>query len=149
MDKEEQIKKVAEEAKMFEITKTEVIKVIQEEAEKIGLDPKKIISAKAGEKLTPKPITDVKIHPNSKPAVLTVYWNNDKRSFDVHNPFKFGDFGITKLDELGPIIEKKKNSIVKDLMTSLGKRYERLKKILKELGIQSALHGPIPEQASS
>ncbi|GJR87824.1 hypothetical protein Tco_0211835 [Tanacetum coccineum] len=190
MDKEEQIKKVAEEAKMFEITKTEVIKVIQEEAEKIGLDPKKIISAKAGEKfkkaqdaehqvlkrqhtkkvkrltdlnkkraeqymwtmsnrLTPKPITDVKIHPNSKPAVLTVYWNNDKRSFDVHNPFKFGDFGITKLDELGPIIEKKKNSTVKDLMTSLGKRYERLKKILKELRIQPALHAPTLEQASS
>ncbi|GJS01911.1 hypothetical protein Tco_0318419 [Tanacetum coccineum] len=50
MDKEEQIKKAAKEAKMFEITKTEVIKVVQEEAEKIGLEPKKIISAKAGKK---------------------------------------------------------------------------------------------------
>ncbi|GJS25633.1 hypothetical protein Tco_0454265 [Tanacetum coccineum] len=100
-------------------------------------------------KLKPKPITDVKIHPNSKPTVLTVYRNNDKRNFDVHNPFKFGDFKITKLDELGPIIEKKKNSIVKDLMTSLGKRYERLKKIPEELGIQSDLPAPILEQASS
>ncbi|GJW04561.1 hypothetical protein Tco_1563417 [Tanacetum coccineum] len=100
-------------------------------------------------RLKPRPITDVKIYPNSKPTVLTVYRNNDKRNFEVHNPFKFGDFGITELDELGPIIEKKKNSIVKDLMTSLGKRYERLKKIPKELGIQSALPAPILEQAPS
>ncbi|GKD82793.1 hypothetical protein Tco_1349632 [Tanacetum coccineum] len=103
IDKEEQIKKAAKEAKMFEITKTEVIKVVQEEAEKIGLDPKKIISAKVGKN--------------------------------------------TQLDELGLIIEKKKNSIIKDLMTSLGKRYERLKKIPKELRIQSAL--PALEQAPS
>nr|GEX18942.1 hypothetical protein [Tanacetum cinerariifolium] len=50
IDKEEHIKKAAEEAKMFEMTKTEVIKVVHEEAKKIRLDPKKIISAKAGEK---------------------------------------------------------------------------------------------------
>ncbi|GKB43517.1 hypothetical protein Tco_0888459 [Tanacetum coccineum] len=35
LDKEEQIKKAAEEAKMFEMTKTEVIKVVQVEAKKI------------------------------------------------------------------------------------------------------------------
>ncbi|GJW63692.1 hypothetical protein Tco_0115576 [Tanacetum coccineum] len=34
-------------------------------------------------------------------------------------------------------------------MTSLSKRYERLKKILEELGIQSTLPAPVPEQASS
>nr|GEY43051.1 copia protein [Tanacetum cinerariifolium] len=50
MDKEEQNNKAAEEAKMFEMTKTEVIKVVQEEAEKIRLDPKIIISVKACEK---------------------------------------------------------------------------------------------------
>ncbi|GJV48232.1 hypothetical protein Tco_1438444 [Tanacetum coccineum] len=99
--------------------------------------------------IKPEPITDVKIHPNTKPVVLSVYRNNDKRNFDVHKPFKFTDFGITELDELGPIIQKKKNSIVKDLMTSLSKRYERLKKIPEELGIQSALPAPVPEQASS
>ena len=53
------------------------------------------------------------------------------------------------MDELGLIIQKKKNTIVKDLMTSLSKRYERLKKIPKELGIPSALPAPIPEQVSS
>ncbi|GJS35288.1 hypothetical protein Tco_0533670 [Tanacetum coccineum] len=42
LDKEENIKKAAEEAKLFEMTKTEVIKVVQEEAEKIRLDPKKV-----------------------------------------------------------------------------------------------------------
>ncbi|GKC42975.1 hypothetical protein Tco_1060697 [Tanacetum coccineum] len=172
------------------------LKVVREDpnepirAEKIKIDLKKIISAKAGEKfkkaqdaelqvlkrehsqkvkrlmklnkkrakqymltisnrLKPNAITDVKIHPNSKPAVLTVFKNNDKRNFQVHIPFKFFDFGVTELDELGPIIQKKKNTIVKYLMTSLGKRYERLKKIHEELRIQSALPTPIPEQAPS
>nr|GEW99207.1 hypothetical protein [Tanacetum cinerariifolium] len=100
-------------------------------------------------RLKPESITDVKIYPNFKPAVLTMYRNNDKRNFNVHNPFKFGDFGITELDELGLIIEKKKNFIVKDLMTSLGKIYERLKKIPEELRIQSAIPTSIPQQASS
>nr|GEV92906.1 hypothetical protein [Tanacetum cinerariifolium] len=43
--------------------------------------------------------------------------------------------------------QKKKNKIVGELMTSLGKRYERLKKIPKVFGIQSAL--PAPKQAQS
>ncbi|GJU09745.1 hypothetical protein Tco_1132141 [Tanacetum coccineum] len=49
-DKEEKIKKAAEEAKLLAMSRPEVIKVVQEEAEKIGLDPRKIASAKAGEK---------------------------------------------------------------------------------------------------
>ncbi|GJW78211.1 hypothetical protein Tco_0139893 [Tanacetum coccineum] len=73
-------------------------------------------------KLRPEPITNVKIHPNSKPLVLIVYRANDKRNFQVRNPFKFADFKVTELDELGPIIEKKKNKIVGELMISLGKR---------------------------
>ncbi|GJY80064.1 hypothetical protein Tco_0492815 [Tanacetum coccineum] len=139
LEKEDKIKKVAEKAKRFEMTKTEVIKIVQEEAEKIRIDPKKVISAKAGEKFEkaqdpemqwtissrpkPEPITDVKIHRNSKPAVLTIYRNNDKRHFVVHNPFKFGDFGLTE--------------------------YERLKKIPGELGIQYALPAPVSKQAPS
>nr|GEV69112.1 hypothetical protein [Tanacetum cinerariifolium] len=51
--------------------------------------------------------------------------------------------------KVGPIIQKKQNIIVKDLMISLEKRYERLKKIPKELRIQSTLLGPIFEQALS
>ncbi|GJS99619.1 hypothetical protein Tco_0820789 [Tanacetum coccineum] len=86
-------------------------------------------------RLKPKRITGVKIHPNTKPIVLTVYRNNDKRNFKVHNPFKFRDFGITKVDEIGPIIEKKKNSIVKDLMTSLGKRKRKHMELEPEIKV--------------
>nr|GEV01146.1 hypothetical protein [Tanacetum cinerariifolium] len=141
--KEDQIKKATEEAKMFEMTKTKVIKVVQKEAEKTGLDPKTTVSAKASEKfkkaqdakhqvlksehlqkfkrlmklnkkkaeqymwtfsnrLKPEPITDVRIHTNSKLAVLTIFKNSDKRNFQVHSLFKFSDFGVTELDELGP-----------------------------------------------
>ncbi|GJZ84769.1 hypothetical protein Tco_0650108 [Tanacetum coccineum] len=46
IDKEEMIKQ----AKIFEMTKNAVIKVVHKEAEKIGLDPKKVKSAKGGEK---------------------------------------------------------------------------------------------------
>ncbi|GKB04748.1 hypothetical protein Tco_0832943 [Tanacetum coccineum] len=122
-NKEDEIKKAIKKVKQALLTRTEVIKVVQEKAEKIRLDPKTIFSAKAGEKF--------------------------KKAQDVHSPFKFSDFEVTKLDELGPIIQKKKNTIVKDLMTSLGKRYERLKKIPEELGIQSTLPAPIPKQAPS
>ncbi|GJY75446.1 hypothetical protein Tco_0480562 [Tanacetum coccineum] len=37
----------------------------------------------------------------------------------------------------------------KDLMNSLSRRYERIKKIPKELGIQLALRAHVPEQAPS
>ncbi|GJU88098.1 hypothetical protein Tco_1300521 [Tanacetum coccineum] len=50
LDKEEKLKKVAEEVRLFAISKPEVIKVVQEKTENIGLDPKKISSSKAGEK---------------------------------------------------------------------------------------------------
>nr|GEY53112.1 hypothetical protein [Tanacetum cinerariifolium] len=53
-------------------------------------------------------------------------------------------FKMTKIEVI-----KKNNSIVKDLMTSLGKRYERLKKIPEELGIQSALPALVPRQVIS
>ncbi|GJS83351.1 hypothetical protein Tco_0749892 [Tanacetum coccineum] len=189
-DKEEQIKKAEEEARLLAMTKPEVIKVVQEEAEKIGLDPKAIKGAKAGEmfkkaqdaehavlkrqhtekvrkslelrkhkydsymwtvssRLKPEPITDIKIHLKTKPVVITVYRGTDGRNFKVHEPFLFGAFGISELDELREIIPKKKNAVVKDLMNSLSQRYERLKKIPEELGIHSALPAPAPEQASS
>nr|GEX22720.1 retrovirus-related Pol polyprotein from transposon TNT 1-94 [Tanacetum cinerariifolium] len=98
-------------------------------------------------RIRPKPITYVKIHPNSKLTVLTIYRANDRKNFQVHNPFKFANFRVIELDELGIIIQNKKNKIVSKLMTSLGKRYECLKKIPKELVIQSALLAP--EQAQS
>ncbi|GJZ16098.1 hypothetical protein Tco_0551775 [Tanacetum coccineum] len=144
----------------------EVIKVVQEEAEKIRLNPRKIASAKAGEKLKkaqdakhqvlkrehiekvrkafelrkhkfesymwtinnklkPETITNIKIHPKTKPVVLTIYRGIDGRNFDVHRPFAFGAFGISELDELREIIPKKKNAVVHDLMNSLSRRKKR------------------------
>ncbi|GJT67765.1 hypothetical protein Tco_1019245 [Tanacetum coccineum] len=100
-------------------------------------------------RLKPETITDIKIHPKTKPVVITVYRGTDGRNFDVHRPFAFGAFGIFELDELREIIPKKKNAAVHDLMNSLSRRYERIIKIPEELGIKSALPGPAPEQASS
>ncbi|GJR20014.1 hypothetical protein Tco_0968541 [Tanacetum coccineum] len=100
-------------------------------------------------RLKPETITDIKIHPKTKPFVITVFRGTDGRNFDVHKPFAFGEFGIYELDELREIIPKKKNAVVQDLMNSLSRRYERIRKIPEELGIKSALPAPAPEQASS
>ncbi|GKA71835.1 hypothetical protein Tco_0778051, partial [Tanacetum coccineum] len=165
LNKEEEIKKKANEAKLLAMTNAkggEQFKKIQvaeiqvykrEHSQKV----KKQMELRkrrleqylwtTSSRLKPEPITDVKIHLNSKPIVLIIYIGNDRRNFDVHNPFKFADFRVIELDELGPIIENKKNKIVSELMISLEKRYERLRKIPEELGIQSAL--PAHKQAKN
>nr|GEV23633.1 hypothetical protein [Tanacetum cinerariifolium] len=94
-------------------------------------------------------IADIRIHPKTKPVVITVYRGSDGRNFDAHKSFAFGAFGLSELDELREIIPKKKNVVVQDLMNSLSRRYERIRKIHEELGIKSALSAPAPEQASS
>ncbi|GJV73267.1 hypothetical protein Tco_1493262 [Tanacetum coccineum] len=74
--------------------------------------------------LKPETIIDIRIHPKTKPIVITVYRGTNGRNFDVHKPFAFGAFGISELDKLREIIPKKKNTV-------------------------SALPAPAPEQASS
>ncbi|GKC16314.1 hypothetical protein Tco_1013096 [Tanacetum coccineum] len=49
MDKEEKIKKAAKEAKLLVMSKPELIKVVQEEATKVGVDLKILESAKSGQ----------------------------------------------------------------------------------------------------
>ncbi|GJX21780.1 hypothetical protein Tco_0226225 [Tanacetum coccineum] len=165
MDKEELIKKAEEKVRLLAISKPKVIKVVQEEAKNIGLDPRKIASGKAkkalklrkhkfesymwtiNNKLKPETITNIKIYANTKPVVIIVYKGTDGRNFDVHRPFAFGEFGISDLDELREIIPTKKKAVVHDLINSLSQRYERIRRIPKELGIKSAL--PALEQASS
>ena len=90
----------------------------------------------------PEPITDIYIHPNTKPAIVSVYRGNDKRHFEVHSPFKFSEFGISELDELQPIIEKKKNVAKSQLLKSLSQRYQGLARLPQELGIQPLLVTP-------
>jgi hypothetical protein len=91
------------------------------------------------EMLKPETITDIKIHRNTKPAMVTVFRGADKRVIDIHNPFKFADFGITELDELRPIIAKKNNVVVPDLLKSLKERYDRLSAMPEALNIPSLL----------
>nr|GEV08270.1 hypothetical protein [Tanacetum cinerariifolium] len=59
LDKEEKIKKVAEEAKLLIISKPELIKVVHEEALKDGIDPKILESAKEGQEF--KKIQDAEL----------------------------------------------------------------------------------------
>nr|GEU85338.1 hypothetical protein [Tanacetum cinerariifolium] len=121
-EKEDLIKKVVEQVRLLAITKPKVVKVVRKEAKMIEINPERITSAKEG---------------------------TNRRNFEVYNPFAFSAFGRTKLDELREIIPKKKNIVVKDLMKSLSKRYERIKKVHDELGIQSTLPALVPEQAPS
>nr|GEY29076.1 hypothetical protein [Tanacetum cinerariifolium] len=161
LDKEEQIKKIKEETKLLAINKPRVIKDAKHEVLKKKHTENVIKSLKLkkhkydnymwtiNSRLKPEKISDIKIHPKTKPVVITVYRVTNGKNFDVHNHFAFGEFGISKLDELWEIIPKKKNVVVKDLMNSLSRRYERIKKNPKELGIPSAFPAPTPEQASS
>ncbi|GJU66366.1 hypothetical protein Tco_1252625 [Tanacetum coccineum] len=119
-DKEVQIKKAEEEVRLLAMTKPEVIKVVQEEAEKIGLDPKAIKVqrlVKCFKKLRmlnmlfSKDNILRKIYPKTKPTVVTVYRGTDGRNFEVHEPFLFSAFGISELDEPREIIPKKKNVV--------------------------------------
>ncbi|GJT78622.1 hypothetical protein Tco_1045347 [Tanacetum coccineum] len=65
-------------------------------------------------RLKPKKITDIHIHLNTKPVAVTVYRNNDRRNFEV----------------------------VGDMMDSLSKKYDKLKVIPSELGLNTTLLAP-------
>nr|GEW80365.1 retrovirus-related Pol polyprotein from transposon TNT 1-94 [Tanacetum cinerariifolium] len=120
--KEEEIKKAEEEARLNAISKPEVIKVVCEEAKKQHTEKvRKSLELRkhmydsyiwtVSSKLKRKPITAIKIHPKTKPVVITVYRGTDARNFNVHKPFLFRAFGISELDELREIISKKKNTV--------------------------------------
>ncbi|GKC44903.1 hypothetical protein Tco_1062625 [Tanacetum coccineum] len=53
------------------------------------------------------------------------------------------------LDELSVIIPKKKNKVVGELMQALSKKYERIKEIPGELGINPSLPEQDPSLSSS
>ncbi|GJY98383.1 retrovirus-related pol polyprotein from transposon TNT 1-94 [Tanacetum coccineum] len=67
LDKEDQIKKAKEEAKRLAMTKIEVIKIVHADAKKIGIDPKKVISAKADEKFKKAQDTEMQVHKRQHP----------------------------------------------------------------------------------
>nr|GEV57845.1 hypothetical protein [Tanacetum cinerariifolium] len=125
LDREEKLRKAAKEERLLAISKPEVIKVVQEEAEKIRLDPNKITSAKAGEKfkkaqeaehqtinnrLKPETITDIKIHSKTKPVVITAY----RAASMVKSPEKASfNMKLKKLIAEHPDQEKLKSNKVK------------------------------------
>ncbi|GKB97716.1 hypothetical protein Tco_0983853 [Tanacetum coccineum] len=101
-DKEEQIKKAEEEARLLAITKPEdaehaVLKRQHNEKVRKSLELRKhkynSFMWTVSSRLKPEPITDIKIHPKTKPVVITVYRGTDGRNFEVHEPFFFGAFG--------------------------------------------------------
>ncbi|GJU00185.1 hypothetical protein Tco_1110523 [Tanacetum coccineum] len=116
IEKGDKIKKATKKAKMFAKTKSEVIKVVQEEAEKIGLDSKTIVSAQAGKKFKKAQDAEHQVlkreHSQKIKRLMELNKkkaeNNDKRNFQVPGPFKFYDFGVTELDELGPNFPEEK-----------------------------------------
>ncbi|GJX18129.1 hypothetical protein Tco_0218961, partial [Tanacetum coccineum] len=94
--------KAKEEARLNAISNPEVIKVVREEAKKLGIHPKEAITTKVAEG----------DHSQKEKC-------SGKRLDEFSNPFLFGEFGISELDELREITPKKKNAVVKDLMNSL------------------------------
>ncbi|GJU49369.1 hypothetical protein Tco_1218924 [Tanacetum coccineum] len=116
------MKKDAQEARLIELSKPELIKVVAEVASEAGSDPKALRNMKGGKE----------------------FLKNQDAEF---KNFKFGDFSVSEWDELSVIIPKKKNKVVNELMTSLSNRYERLKEIPGEFGSNPSL--PLPEQVHS
>ncbi|GKA11617.1 hypothetical protein Tco_0691163 [Tanacetum coccineum] len=144
LDKDDQIKKAEEEAKRLAMTNTEVIKIVQEEAKNLELIQRKLLVQRQVKSLkrlrmlryssqSPSLMLKSILTPSLQYSLCTGIMK--KWNFDVHNPFKFADFGFTELDEFGPIIQKKKNTIVKDLMTSLGKRKRKHMELEPEIKV--------------
>nr|GEV28047.1 reverse transcriptase domain-containing protein [Tanacetum cinerariifolium] len=133
--------KVVEQARLLAITKPEVVKVVREEAKKIRIDPKRITSEKEGKKFKKAHGAELKA-PNKerneklRKSLSLMKHNLENYMWTIGNKHKRRSF-------------KKRNMVVKDLMNSLSRRYERRKKILEELGIQLALLALILEHASS
>ncbi|GKC71857.1 hypothetical protein Tco_1117740 [Tanacetum coccineum] len=162
IDKMEQMEHAA---KNVELSKPEIIKVVKEVVSEVGTvpsrrKPEKITDIHIHLRSTPSEIikvvgevvseAEVKIsggkdfikHPDAHLKVLhiehseklrknqemikltlvaiTIYQDNDIRNFEYYKEFKFGDFSLSEWDELV-------------------KKYERLKRIVKTLGINESL----------
>ncbi|GKG10994.1 hypothetical protein Tco_0342394, partial [Tanacetum coccineum] len=65
-----------------------------------------------------------------------VYRGTDGRNFDVHNPFLFGEFGISELDELRETIPKKKKAVVKDLIIFSKSKHMELEPEVRIRGLE-------------
>ncbi|GKE30817.1 hypothetical protein Tco_1446201, partial [Tanacetum coccineum] len=128
LDKKEQMEKAA---KDVELSKLKIMRIAV-----------KVVNELHNEKLKKK----VELR-KKRPVTVTVYRNNDPINFEVLREFKFSDCGLSEWDELNAILPKKSNKYVSEMITSLSKRYERLKEIPNETGLDLTL--PLPEQDHS
>ncbi|GJZ88240.1 retrovirus-related pol polyprotein from transposon TNT 1-94 [Tanacetum coccineum] len=111
-DPDEPVRKAEEEARLLAMSKPKVIKVVQEEAEKIRLDPKAIKGAKAGKMFKKAQDAEhVVLKRQHTEKVRKSLKLRKHKNFEVHKPFLFGAFGTSELDELRGIIPKKKNVV--------------------------------------
>ncbi|GKE18292.1 hypothetical protein Tco_1425869 [Tanacetum coccineum] len=150
------------EARVIKLSKPELIKVVVEVASEAGADPKALRNMKGGKEFLKNMMLNSKSFKENTwrssgremskrrkdlIIIIIVYKNNDPRNFDVHKNFKFSNFGISEWGELSVIIPKKRNKVVRKLMTSLSNKYKRPKEISGELGINPSL--PLPGQDPS
>nr|GEU49438.1 AT-hook motif nuclear-localized protein 1-like [Tanacetum cinerariifolium] len=149
MELEERKQKVAHEARLLALSKPELIKVVTEVVTEARVDPNTLQSIKGGQEFIK--IQDAKIKVLNKEHSENLKKEKKlrkkriehyKRNFNVQKPFRFGDFGVTKWDELGAVIPKKKNKVVEDMITSLQKKYKRLRVIPREIRISPSLLAP-------
>ncbi|GJT00839.1 hypothetical protein Tco_0822008 [Tanacetum coccineum] len=124
-DKEEQIKKAEEEDRLLAMTKPE-------DAEHAVLKRQHIEKVRKSLELR-------------KHKYYSYVWTVSSKL----KPEPITDIKIHSKTNLVVITVYRGTDVVKDLMNSLSRRYERLKKIPEELGIHSALPAPVPKQASS
>ncbi|GKB26499.1 hypothetical protein Tco_0865900, partial [Tanacetum coccineum] len=106
------------------------------------VDPKSLRSLKGGKEFLEKRDVEYKVLQREHLDKLKKSRELKRKRFN-----QFGNFGVIEWDELSVIIPKTKNKVVEELMKSLCKKYERLKEIPGELGINSSF--PLPEQDPS
>ncbi|GJR83073.1 hypothetical protein Tco_0153858 [Tanacetum coccineum] len=138
LEKEELIKKDAEQARLLAITKPEVVKVVREEAEKIRIGPERITSAKEGEKF--KKAQDVEL------KVLNKERNEKLRKSLKLRKHKYENYMWTIGNKLKPekITDVKIHPHIKPIVVKV---YKSTNRRTFENSISSSC--PILEQASS
>ncbi|GKA00104.1 hypothetical protein Tco_0672654 [Tanacetum coccineum] len=129
------------------MNKPEVIKVVHEEAKKIGINPKTVISSQAKEKFK-------KAQDAEHEVLKREHTQKAKRLMEL-NKKRVKEYKWTISSRLKPELLLMSRFIQTPSLQYLqpddiyGKRYERLKKIPEELEIQSALPAPVSQQAPS
>ncbi|PWA59151.1 hypothetical protein CTI12_AA382540 [Artemisia annua] len=74
------------------------------------------------------PITDIIIHPYKKNEPIAVTIERGPRVHERYSPFRPSDFGIKEWDMMVPILKKKNNKCVPDLLQTLTNKYKELEK---------------------